>query len=195
MSEIKKITYVGKTISDLGKNTEIIQSGLTSLKTDVEQIKNNGVTTETVTNTVENKINTMLSDGSLANMTIEDNSITGDKIANDTIGVDKINKNAFSNIFSVEYLTDMVTDKGLDTTNNYSTNCTKTVTNEGINITGSSKTNVQFYDINRATFTYKPSSTDKVLIAFNYKLTSCSLSGNLTASLMLSTGLLFLAFS
>ena len=39
MSEIKKITYVGKIIGDLKNDTETIQNDLTSLETDFGQTK------------------------------------------------------------------------------------------------------------------------------------------------------------
>ena len=92
MSNVKKLDSTNAIIAELKNNTDTIQSWLTSLETEVtqtqtevEEIKTNGVTTETVTNTVESKINTMLSDGSLANMTIENNSITTEKLGTDVL--------------------------------------------------------------------------------------------------------------
>ena len=54
MSNIKSTDYVEGLVNNLEKNTETIQNDLSTLKTEVEEIKNNSVSDEQISTAVNN---------------------------------------------------------------------------------------------------------------------------------------------
>lgn len=75
-SEAKDIT-----ITDVGGYYEAtnVEGALQEAGSQIKEIKNNGVTTETVENKVQSVINEKISDGTMANLAIADGSITKEK--------------------------------------------------------------------------------------------------------------------
>ena len=86
-SEAKDIT-----ITDVGGYYEAtnVEGALQEAGSQIKEIKNNGVTTETVENKVQSVIDAKIADGTIANLTIADGSITKEKLdPNISFGLDR----------------------------------------------------------------------------------------------------------
>lgn len=93
MSNIKRKEYIENKITELKGDITTTNAKITDVKTDINTLKEdvaNGFSQDMVDAGIQKKI----ADGTIANMTIEDAIITGDKLADNTIEIGKLSNEA-----------------------------------------------------------------------------------------------------
>ena len=85
-------TAASATTTYSSNKIEAIKEGLSSR---INTIENNGVSQEVIENKVQSVIDGKIADGTMANLTIEDYSITSNKLANEVLTDRHFNKNLF----------------------------------------------------------------------------------------------------
>lgn len=81
-----------------------IENNLQHLNNKIQEVASTGTTTEVLQNTTEKYMQQKIDDGTIANLTIEKYSITGDKLVNNSIYSNKVNFLSSLNLFDGEYL-------------------------------------------------------------------------------------------